>query len=290
MKTLGSLALVAALAALAGCAGPAMQAPPALQPAAPGNIAAGKAEVLWLGQATIRITTPGGKVIVIDPWLTTNPKTPAEYKQLSALGKVDMILVTHAHYDHFNDAPALAKLTNAPVYNAGGMGPSIVSLGILPTALVQRFGKSGTVAPFGPSGPKITAVHAEHSSELVWKNPATDKDETHYGGEPVGYLIELENGFKIWHMGDTGLFGDMRLIGETYKPDLVLVPIGGHFTLGPQDAAIAVRDLVKPRYAIPIHYGTFPLLKGTPAEFIAALGAASTTRVVVPEPGQKVDF
>jgi L-ascorbate metabolism protein UlaG (beta-lactamase superfamily) len=84
-----------------------------------------------------------------------------------------MILVTHAHHDHFNDAPALAKLNSAPVYNAGGMGPSIVSLGILPTALVQQFGPSGTVAPFGPSGPKITAVHAEHSSELVWKNPAT---------------------------------------------------------------------------------------------------------------------
>ena len=287
MRKFGSLILAALLA---GCAGAPTMQPPMLQPTAPGSIAAGKAEVLWLGQATIRITTPGGKVIVIDPWLTTNPKTPAEFKQLSALGKVDMILVTHAHYDHFFDAPALAKLNNVPVYNAGGMGPSIVSLGILPTALVQRFGKSGTVAPFGPTGPKITAVHAEHSSELVWKNPATDKDETHYGGEPVGYLIELENGFKIWHMGDTGLFGDMRLIGETYKPDLVLIPIGGHFTMGPQDAAIAVRDMIKPKYAIPFHYGTFPLLRGTPAEFISALGPNSSTRVVVPEPGQKVDF
>jgi len=287
MKKLGSLILAAVLA---GCAAAPTAQPPVLQPTAPGSIAAGKAEVLWLGQATVRITTPGGKVIVIDPWLTTNPKTPAEFKQLSALGKVDMILVTHAHYDHFFDAPALAKLNNMPVYNAGGMGPSIVSLGILPTALVQRFGKSGTVAPFGPTGPKITAVHAEHSSELVWKNPATDKDETHYGGEPVGYLIELENGFKIWHMGDTGLFGDMRLIGETYKPDLVLIPIGGHFTMGPQDAAIAVRDMIKPKYAIPFHYGTFPLLRGTPAEFISALGPNSSTRVVVPEPGQKVDF
>lgn len=291
MKKLGSLILAAVAATLAGCAGvPTPQTPAALQPVAPGNIAAGKAEVLWLGQATTRITTPGGKVIAIDPWLATNPKTPAEYKQLSALGKVDMILVTHAHNDHFADAPALAKLNNAPIYNAGGLGSAIVSLGIVPAALAQRFGKSGTVMPFGPTGPKITAVHAEHASELVWKNPATDKEETHYGGEPVGYIIELENGFKIWHMGDTGLFGDMRLIGETYKPDLVLIPIGGHFTMGPQDAAIAVRDLIKPRYAIPIHYGTFPLLRGTPAEFSAALGAASTTRVVVPEPGQKVDF
>jgi L-ascorbate metabolism protein UlaG (beta-lactamase superfamily) len=289
MKKLASLISAAALAAaLAGCAGIATQ-PPALQPAQPGSIAAGKAEVLWLGQATMRITTPGGKVIVIDPWLTTNPKTPAAFRQLNALGKVDLILVTHAHYDHFSDAPALAKMNNAPVYNAGGLGPAIVSLGILPTALVQRFGKGGTVAPFGPAGVKITAVHAEHSSELVWKNPATDKEETYYGGEPVGYIIELENGFKIWHMGDTGLYADMKLIGDTYKPDLVLIPIGGHFTMGPQDAATAVRDMIKPRYAIPMHYGTFALLRGTPAEFTAALGASST-RVLVPEPGQKIDF
>ncbi len=198
--------------------------------------------------------------------------------------------MTHAHFDHFADAPALARLHNVPVYHGGGMGQTIVTLGIVPPNLSQRFGKSGTVAPFGPTGPKITAVHAEHSSELVWKNPATDKDETHFGGEPVGYLIELENGFKIWHMGDTGLFGDMKLIGDVYKPDLVLIPIGGHFTMGPAEAAIAVRDMIKPRYALPMHYGAFPVLKGTPAEFSTALGAGSTTRVVVPEPGQKVDF
>jgi L-ascorbate metabolism protein UlaG (beta-lactamase superfamily) len=262
---------------------------PELKPTAPGTIAAGKAEVLWLGQAAVRITTPGGKVIVIDPWLTTNPKTPANFKQVSALGKVDMILVTHAHADHFGDAATIAKTHNVPIHNGGGMGQSLVSLGIVPAALAQRFNKGGTIAPFGPKGPKVTAMSADHSSELVWKNPATDKDETHYGGEPVGYLIELENGFKIWHMGDTGLFGDMRFIGETYKPDLVLIPIGGHFTMGPQEAAIAVRDLIKPRYAIPIHYGTYPLLSGTPAEFAAALGTAGT-RVIVPEPGQKVDF
>ena len=290
MNRLRSL-LILAVAAVAGCAGTTtMQMPPALQPMPPGNIAPGKAEVLWLGQATTRITTPGGKVIVIDPFLTPNPKTPERFKQLSALGKVDLILVTHAHFDHFADAPALATMHNVPIYNAGGMGQSIVSLGIVPPALAQRFGKSGTVAPFGPGGPKITAVPAEHSSELIWKNPATGKDETHFGGEPVGYIVELENGFKIWHMGDTGLFGDMKLIGETYKPDLVLIPVGGHFTMGPQEAAIAVRDMIKPRYAIPIHYATFPMLRGTPEEFISAIGAASTTRVLVPEPGQKVDF
>lgn len=252
---------------------------------------AGKTEVLWLGQATVRITSPGGKVIVIDPWVTSNPKTPANFKQLEALGKVDAIFVTHAHFDHFADAPALARMHNVPVYNGGGLGQSILTLGILPSNLTQRFGKGGTVAPWGPAGPKITAVRAEHASELVWKNTATAKDETHFGGEPVGYIVEMENGFRIWHMGDTALFGDMRLIGDVYKPDLVLIPIGGHFTMGPQEAALAVRDLIRPKYAIPIHFGTLPVLRGTPAEFGTALGTApGTARMLVLEPGQKLDF
>jgi L-ascorbate metabolism protein UlaG (beta-lactamase superfamily) len=292
MKNRCSLLLAAAALALAGCAsGPTMQAAPAPTPTAPGQIAAGKTEVLWLGQATVRITTPGGKVIVIDPWLTANPKAPAEWKRLEALGKVDAILVTHAHSDHFADAPALARMHNVPVYNAGGMGQAIVSLGILPAPLVQRFGKGGTIAPFGPAGAKITAVRAEHASELVWKNATTGKDETHFGGEPVGYIIEMENGFKLWHMGDTAAFGDMRLIAETHKPDLVLVPIGGYFTMGAPDAAMAVRDLIKPKFAIPVHYGTFAAMTGTPAAFGAALGTGpGAPRMIVLEPGQKADF
>ena len=100
----------------------------------------------------------------------------------------------------------------------------------------------------------------------------------------------MENGFKIWHMGDTGLFSDMKLIAERYKPDLVMIPIGGHYTMGPQDAAIAVRDFIKPRYAIPMHYGTSPMLRGTPDEFKAALVAGATTAVIVPDPGQQVAF
>jgi L-ascorbate metabolism protein UlaG (beta-lactamase superfamily) len=250
---------------------------------------AGKTEVLWLGQSTTRITTPGGKVIVVDPWLSTNPKTPANFKSLEAIGKVDLILVTHAHFDHFADAPALAKMHKAPVYNGGGMGQIMVTLGVLPAELMQRFGKGGTVAPYGPTGVKITAVHAEHASEFVWKNPATTKDETHFGGEPVSYIIEMENGFKIWHMGDTGVFGDMRLIAEMYRPDLVIVPIGGHFVMNPADAGLAVREMIRPKFALPVHYGTNPALRGTPAEFKAALGT-SPVQMIVAEPGQKVEF
>ena len=252
---------------------------------------AGKTEILWLGQSATRITTPGGKVIMIDPWLTSTPKTPATFKELSALGKVDLILVTHAHFDHFADAPALAKLHNVPMYGPAGMNQTVATLGILPGELAPRFGKGGTIMPFGPASVKITAVHAEHSSELAYKNPVTGKDEVHVGGEPVGFILEMENGFKIWHMGDTGVFGDMRLIGDMYRPDLVLIPIGGHFVMNPRDAAMAVRDMIRPKYALPIHYGTTPQLAGTQAEFKAALGnAAGTPQMLVVDPGQKVAF
>ena len=249
----------------------------------------GKIEVLWLGQAAFRITTLTGKVIVIDPWLQKNPKTPAEYKNLSALGKVDLILVTHGHGDHFADAPALAKMNNAPMYGPAGLGQVVATLGILPVNLAPRFGKGGTIAPFGPKGVKITATRAEHSSEIIWTNPATGKGETHPGGEPVGYIIELENGFKIYHMGDTGIFGDMKLIGDYYKPDLILMPIGRHFVMSPEDAAYATNTWLKPRFVIPMHYGTIPVLSGKPEELVKALGG-SPTKVIVPQPGEKVVF
>jgi L-ascorbate metabolism protein UlaG (beta-lactamase superfamily) len=292
MRRLASLLFTAAALALAGCSTPVMMSHPApMMQAMPGNAmhAAGKTEVLWLGQAATRITTPGGKVIMIDPWLTSNPKTPAAWKNLEALGKVDLILVTHAHFDHFADAPALARMHNAPMYGPAGMNDTVAKMGILPAQLAPRFGKGGTIMPFGPSGPKITAVHAEHSSELTWKD-ANGKDTVYVGGEPQGYIIEMENGFKVWHMGDTGVFGDMRLIGEMYHPDLVLAPIGNHFVMSPQDAAMAVRDMIRPRYVIPIHYGTTPQLRGTPAEMISAMGGATSPVILVPEPGQKYDF
>jgi len=270
------------LAILAGFVLAACAAPSAYQPS-------GKIEVLWLGQAAFRITTLTGKVIVIDPWLQKNPKTPAEYKNLSALGKVDLILVTHGHGDHFADAPELAKMNNAPMYGPAGLGQVVVTLGILPANLAPRFGKGGTIAPFGPKGVKITATRAEHSSEIIWTNPATGKGETHPGGEPVGYVIELENGFKIYHMGDTGLFGDMKLIGDYYKPDLILMPIGRHFVMSPEDAAYATNTWLKPRFVIPMHYGTIPVLSGKPEEFVKALGSGPT-KAIVPQPGEKVVF
>lgn len=248
-----------------------------------------KIELLWLGQAAVKLTSTTGKVIVIDPFLTNNPKTPQQYKSLDALGKVDLLLVTHAHGDHLGDAPDLAKKHNVPMIAPAGLSQTLVSLGVLPANLAPRMNKGGIITPLGPDI-KITMTRAEHSSELGWKNPATGKDEVHVGGEPAGFIIEFENGFKIYHMGDTGLFGDMRWIGEYYKPDLILIPIGGHFVMNPQDAAVATRDFLKPKHAIPIHYGTFPVLRGTPEEYVKALGQQTATKVHPLSPGDKLSL
>lgn len=248
---------------------------------------AGRTEVLWLGQSAFRITTPGGKVIVIDPWLTKGPRAPAKYKDLSALGKVDLLLVTHAHADHLGDAPAIARMNDIPLWGPGGMNQALATLGVLPPAQLPRFDKGGTIHPL--PGISVTATHAEHSSALVWHNPATGKDETHYGGEPNGFILTLENGFRIYHMGDTGIFTDMKWIADYYHPDLVLIPIGGNFTMDPVDAAWATKNLLKPRYAIPMHYGSNPLGKGTPKEYMDALGASST-KVIPLAPGESAAF
>lgn len=244
--------------------------------ASPALAQSGKTELLWLGQSAFRITTPSGKVIVTDPWLKHNPKTPAEYKDLSKLGKVDLILVSHGHGDHIADAPELARMNHARVYAPGDLNQTLTTLGVLPPELLPRMNKSGTVTPFADvPGLKITEVKAEHSSLYLWKNPATNKDEVHVGGEPVGFIIELENGKKIYHMGDTGLFMDMKFIGEYYQPDVLLIPIGGNFTMGPTEAAYATREWIKPKMAvIPMHYGTNPLAKGTAQEFQQALSSA----------------
>jgi L-ascorbate metabolism protein UlaG (beta-lactamase superfamily) len=246
-----------------------------------------KTEVLWLGQSAFRITTPGGKVIVTDPWLIKNPLTPAEYKNLDNLGKIDLLLVTHGHGDHIADAPELARRNNIPMYAPGDLNASLTTLGVLPPAQLPRFNKSGRITPL--PGIKVTQTRAEHSSVYVWNNPATGKDETHPGGEPVGFIIELENGFRIYHMGDTGVFGDLKWIAEYYKPDLVLIPIGGNFTMDPVDAAYALRELLKPKYAIPMHYGANPLGKGTPQELLQALGNAPV-KVLTLKPGEKAEF
>lgn len=279
MKRLQILAALAA--AMIGFSGMDAQAQ--------GSANAGKGELLWLGQATFRITSPGGKVIVTDPWLRPNPRTPAEYKDLAALGKVDVLLVTHGHGDHIADAPDLARMHNIPVYMPGDLGQTLITLGVLPSAQLPRFNKGGIIEPV--PGIKFTAVRAEHSSIYVFRNPVTGKDESHYGGEPIGYIIEMENGFRIYHMGDTDMFGDLTLIASRYKPDMVLIPIGGNFTMNPAAAAEAVSKMLKPKYVVPMHYGSNPLAKGTAKEFTEAMARQkSKVQVLVMDPGGKLSF
>ena len=262
-------AIAAALFALAGVAN-----------------AQGKPELLWYSQAAFKLTTPGGKVIMIDPWIMGAPLTPPDLKDLGKVGKIDLVLVTHGHGDHLGDAMDIAKANNVPLWGPAGMNQFLATLGKMPANLVPRMNKGGTIEPF--PGVKITMVHAEHSSEMILKDEA-GKDTSYPAGEPVGFLIELENGFKIWHMGDTGVFGDMKLIGERFKPDLLLVPIGGHFVMNPSEAAYATKELIKPKMAWPMHYASNPMLKGTPAQFKEAMGQSSI-KVIDATPGTKMSF
>lgn len=245
-------------------------------------VAADGVQLQWFGQSGVKLTAPDGRVVVIDPFILDNPVLPEELRDLEKLGEVDLILVTHAHGDHWGDTTELAERTQAPVALNADFGHTIRTLGILPGEQLIRFNKSGPIRPIG-DGITITMVHAEHSSDFLHDSAM------HPGGEPAGFIIEFDNGFTVYHMGDTGVFGDMAGIGRFYDPDLVLVPIGGHFTMDPRHAAHAIGDLVKPDMAIPIHYGTFPPLKGTPEEFVEALGDSSV-EVITLSPGDERTF
>jgi L-ascorbate metabolism protein UlaG (beta-lactamase superfamily) len=247
------------------------------------------AEIKWYGQAAFRIKTPGGKVIVIDPFITKNPKTPADDKDLAKVGKVDLILVTHGHGDHLGDTAALAKMTGAKVGVNADMGHTLRILGMVDGKQLVRFNKSGPINPIGPDI-TVTMTHAEHSSEIVHKDEA-GKEGIFPGGEPAGYVIKLEDGYTIYHTGDSGVFKDMELIHDLYKPDLVLICIGGWFTMDPRHAAYAITKFLKPKTVMPMHYGTFPPLKGTPDELkkhLAEMG--DKTEVVVMQPGDEKTF
>ena len=253
---------------------------------------AAEVEVLWLGHATVRFTSVEGKVIVVDPFLTKNPKTPAKYKDLKGLGKVDLILVTHGHMDHSRDIKELASLTGAKVVAPYGYAINMVSLGLVAGDRVIAMNKGGTVAPLG-QGIKVHMVPAEHGSGVDYTMPGltfeSNTRRLREGGVPVGYVVEFENGFKIYHSGDTAVFGDMALIREFYNPDLAMVCIGGHFTMDPVGAAYALNNLIKPKQVIPIHYGTYPVINRTPAELIEAL-KKSAIEVLDVKPGQTVTF
>ena len=205
-------------------------------------------KLTWLGHATFRITTPSGKVIVIDPWVQTNPMCPEPLKKFDRL---DTLLITHGHFDHIADAVDLGKKFKPQIVAIPETAIWLESKGVSgPTGM----NKGGTVKV---GELEVTMVHAVHSCGIQ------DGDKIVYGGEACGYIIRLPGGLTIYHAGDTAVFGDMKLIAELYSPDLALLPIGDHYTMGPREAAHAIR-LLGVRHVVPMHFGTFPPLIGRP--------------------------
>lgn len=209
----------------------------------------------WLGFGGFYIHTPGNKQMLIDPWIKNNPSCPEMIKNIE---NVDYILFTHAHRDHAEDAVWLANKTNAIVLAGWELAFILQKKGVQNVVAINKGGtrKFGDIA--------VTAVHADHSSAFV------DGDQLLYGGEPMGYVIKFENGYTIYHAGDTNVFGDMSLIAELYEPELALLPIGDAYTMSPREAAKAVR-LLNIKNVIPTHFGVFDFLTGRPSELSAHL-------------------
>jgi L-ascorbate metabolism protein UlaG (beta-lactamase superfamily) len=227
------------------------------------------ATLTWLGHASFRLDTPGGKRIYVDPWLSGNPKCPDSEKEPE---RIDVIALTHGHSDHVGDTVELSKQHSpeavvAMVELKGWLGKQGAKVDDLPGS-----NKGGTVQA---AGCKFTLTNAHHSSS---------SDEGDYLGEAAGLVIEVEDGKKVYFAGDTCVFGDMQLIGRLYAPDVAVLPIGDHFTMGPKEAALAL-ELLGTKRCVPCHWGTFPLFTGTPQQLREL---APDVQVELIEPGDTV--
>lgn len=225
--------------------------------------------VAWLGHSTFLFTTPEGKKILVDPWVENNPACPASLKNPE---QVDLILVTHGHFDHIGDCIAIAKQHKPKVI---GIYEVCHWLGTNGVERTSPMNKGGTQEACDV---KITMTHAVHSCGIQ------EGEQIIYGGEACGYVIGFSNGRVFYHAGDTAVFSDMALIAKLYKPDTAFLPIGDHFTMSPKEAAEAC-TLLKIPQVVPMHHGTFPLLTGTPAALKKFL-AESKTKVVELKPGE----
>ncbi len=227
----------------------------------------------WLGHNSFKLVTRGAKTVLLDPWVEGNPSTPKENKTFD---KLDVMTISHGHGDHMSDAVTLGKKLKPVVICNYEIHLYLSRKGVPNTSPMNKGGTQEA------AGIKFTMVNATHSSGIE------DGGQVIYGGEPCGYIITLEDGTRIYHAGDTAVMADMALIGEIYQPDIALLPIGDLYTMSPKEAAVATR-MLKPKYVVPAHYGTFPALTGTPEMLREELDKLKVkTEVVVLRPGESL--
>jgi len=232
----------------------------------------------WLGHGTFHLATSEGRRLLLDAWVEHNPACPEAWKA-RALADLDGLLITHAHFDHIHDAADIARRSSASVVAIYETAHWLESKGL---KKVNGMNKGGTVE--AAPGVRATMVRAEHSCGI------TEGDQIIYGGEAAGYVLHLEDGRRLYHAGDTAVFGDMRLIRELWHPEVAILPIGGVFTMDPEQAAFAC-GLLGVRTVVPGHYATFPALEGTPDGLRKALRARGlAVEVVAPAPGETVEI
>ncbi len=235
--------------------------------------AAADTKLTWYGHAAFKIETAAGHVILVDPWIT-NPANPSGKDELAKLTKADLILISHGHFDHVGDAFDIAKRTKAKLVATFDLGNALVGAGYPKDQYgLDTGGNFGGTLTLLDGDVAITFVPAVHSSAV-----GSDPAHLSQGGSPGGFVIAVKNGPTFYHTGDTDLFGDMALIGSHVKIDYMLACIGDHFTMGPDRAAEAAK-LVHPKAIVPMHFGTFPVLTGTPDDLgkaLKKLGVATT--------------
>jgi L-ascorbate metabolism protein UlaG (beta-lactamase superfamily) len=226
----------------------------------------------WIGHGTWRVRSAKQKEVLIDPWVMNNPVAPEKLKTIDTL---DLMLITHGHFDHIHDALEIARRTKPRIVTNHEIGAWLGSKGIDGESIVAG-NQGGTLEV---DGINITLVHAEHSCGI------TDDSGVVYGGDACGMVIEFENGFTVYFAGDTDVFGDMALIAELSQFDVAFLPIGGFFTMGPERAAKAAK-LLGVKTVVPMHFGTFPILTGTPGALQKLVG--SNVKVLDIAPGAVV--